>query len=417
VCKGHDKACHGHGGSAVKWEAFDYLVRGTLGSVTAAERTLVMAKGRNPNSRQRNNSGQGKPNGLPMGGTGFNANLLDETEIILTVCELYLEGMSCNQIVRWMKEHYNVGVAPRAPLKYLRKAAQRGWIKLHPPGFFQLRTMMRKKYGWLEGLEVVHSTRIDHVAQRGAVVLRRLVTRQAHAEENKHTVHIGIPGGAQTRKLVREFAKLLCEPAEDWPEEIVIHGMVPGVKLEDPFTDPKAMFLSLLDDFPDLQVKLRVVSFPAPGLVDTDQIDVDGLKSWDDIRSVMAEAARLDIIVTSAGNWADEHSVFSQIMKSSPKAFEKLMAEGVVGDFLWRPVNKNGPIEADTGLRFMTLVELAFLPGFIARGKKVLCLLGPCEQCLQPKAEIAIALLELRDHLFTHLVVDSRTARGAIKAA
>jgi len=376
-----------------------------------------MAKDRNPNSRQRNNSGQGKPNGLPMGENGYKANLLDETEITLTVCELYLEGKSCSEIVRWMKKHYNVVIAPRAPLKYLRKAARRGWLKLHPPGFFQLRTKMQKKYGWLEGLEVVHATGINHVAQRGAVVLRRLVTRQAQADDGNRIVHIGMPSGVQTQELVGEFAKLLCEPAEDWPEEIVIHGMVSGVKLEDPTTDPKTTFLRLLDDFPDLQVKLSVVSFPGPGLVDTDQIDVDGLKGWDDIQSVIAEAERLDVIVTSAGNWVDEHSVFFQTMKSSQKAFEKLLAEDVVGDFLWRPVNKHGPIETDTGLRFMTLVELAFLPGFIARGKKVLCLLGPCEQCLQPKAEILKVLLELRDHLFTHLVVDSHTARRTIKAA
>jgi hypothetical protein len=100
-------------------------------------------------------------------------------------------------------------------------------------------------------------------------------------------------------------------------------------------------------------------------------------------------------------------------MKCSPKAFEKLVAEGVVGDFLWRPVGKRGPIEADTGLRFMTLVELAYIPGFIAKGNQVLFLLGPCEECRQPKPEILKALLGLKDPLFTHLVVDSRTARHA----
>ena len=376
-----------------------------------------MAGNRNPMSHQQNHHGRKKSGGSPQGAAGKVASNLDETEISLIVCELFLGGMSCREIVTLMRETYGVEITQRAPLKCLRIARQRGWLNFNPPSYLKLSTQIKKKYTWLEGLDVVHAPTSKHVAMRGALVLRRLVKKNALDQDGKRTVHIGMAGGVQMRDLAWEFAQLLREPAEDWPDEIVIHAMVSGVKLGDPTIDPKTMFLSLGDDHPDLPVKLRVVSFPGPGLVDSDQIDVDRLKSWDDIQTVIAEAEHLDIIVTSAGNWEDEHCVLSQTMKSSNKTYEKLVSEGVVGDYLWCPFNINGPIKADISLSIMTLVDLDHLPEFIARGNKVLFLLGPCDECSQPKPAILKVLLDLHDHLFTHLVVDSRTARNAVKVA
>jgi len=376
-----------------------------------------MASNQGKKGHQQNRRGQQESGGSTGQAADMDNRELDETEIILIVSELYLGGLSCSEIVAWMQQHYKLKISRRTPMKCLRLARQRGWLKVYPPGYLKLSNDIKKQYGWLEGLDVVRTPTSQHVALRGAVVLRRLVKKHAFVNEGKRQVHIGMTGGGQMRHLASEFVQLLCEPAEDWPEEVVIHAMVSGVRLEDPTTDPKAMFLSLCREYPDLQVKLSVVGFPGPGLVDSGQIDVAGLKGWDEIQRVIAEANRLDIIVTSAGNWKDDHCVYSQTMKNSHADRVKLEAAGIVGDYFYWPFNQQGAIAAETRLSVMTLLELGHLPEFIAAGKKVLFLLGPCDECDKPKPAILRVLLDQPEHLFTHLVVDSRSARHAFQAA
>ncbi len=366
------------------------------------------------NGRQGKKSGQGKPDQCLPESTDSVPSRLDQTEIILTVCELVLAGMSCTKIVDWMKKNYNVQISVRDPLKFLRRAVDLGWLKMHPPGYFRLHADMRKKYPWIEGLEVVPSTSIKHVARQAAVVLRRLANKHAQVKNGKRSAHIGLAGGGLTGELSWEFTQLLREHAGGWPDEIVIHGMASGLQLGNPTADPTAIFVKLLESSLDIQTELHVVGFPGPGIVDPDQIDVDSLKNWADIQEVMAQAEQLDIIVTSAGNWSDKHSTYTQTMKSSQRTVQTLESAHVRGDMLWQPVNEHGPIVIDTGVRILTLVELGFLPQFIARGKKVLVLLGPCAECRQPKSDILRTLLVQKDRLFTHLVADSRSIRHAI---
>ena len=64
------------------------------------------------------------------------------------------------------------------------------------------------------------------------------------------------------------------------------------------------------------------------------------------------------------------------------------------------------------GMRAVTLMELSDLPDFIKRGKQVLLLVGPCGQCGGPKEEVLESVLTHKRKLITHLVVDSRSARG-----
>jgi len=365
-------------------------------------------------NRRGKNSGQREPNIYSPNSPGSDPSQFDQIEIILKVCELFLEGMSCSEIVHKMKKNYNVQISVRDPLKFLRRAVDLGWLKIHPPGYFRLHTEMRKKFPWLEGLEVVHSTSVKHVARKAAVVLHRLANNHAQVKNGKRSIHIGVAGGTLTRELAREFTQLLREHTGGWPDEIVIHGMVSGLKLKDPTADPTAMFLELLEDHPSLQTKLRIVGFPGPGIVDSEKIDVDSLKNWEDIQTVMAQAEQLDIIVTSASNWVDEHSTYSRTMKTSQRAVQTLESAHVRGDILYQPINENGPIVTDTGVRILTLVELDFLPQFIARGKKVLVLLGPCEACRQANPVILKTLLGQKQQLFTHLVADSQTVRCAI---
>jgi DNA-binding transcriptional regulator LsrR (DeoR family) len=101
-------------------------------------------------------------------------------------------------------------------------------------------------------------------------------------------------------------------------------------------------------------------------------------------------------------------------MAKSDKSLKALQNAGCVGDMLWRPLGERGPIETESEIRAMTLVELSDLPKFIAGGKHVLLVLGPCVVCNRPKTEMLRAVLTMPPRLITHLVVDSRSAAGVL---
>ena len=336
----------------------------------------------------------------------------DETEIMLLVADYYLQEIPATEIVTLMRENFGVRISSRAPFKYLCQAIRKGLVVLQAPDFLLQRAKLHQAHPWLEGVEVVHSIANRHVSQRGARVLQKLIKQLVTGTGKKKTVHIGWGGGLQIRDFASCFVHLMNEEPEGWPEKIYVHGMVPGVGLSAPTLDPSSIFMEFMNEYCHDRIKFQFVQFPGPVLFDSTKIDVDELQSDPDTRMIMAEALELDIIVSSAANWEDQHSVFRQGMESSSTACKLLEMEGVMGDILFRPVNECGPIEVDTRWRFQTLLELAQLPQYISTGGKVMLLVGPCNECSLPKIQILKALLAHHEHLFTHLIVDSHTARG-----
>jgi hypothetical protein len=77
---------------------------------------------------------------------------------------------------------------------------------------------------------------------------------------------------------------------------------------------------------------------------------------------------------------------------------------------MWRPLSAAGPVMIETQYRTMTLLELDELPGFIANGKRVLLLGGPCGECKGSREDILDVILQQKAQLITDLVVDNRTA-------
>ncbi len=338
--------------------------------------------------------------------TGF-----DNTEIMMLASELFLQDMSAAKIVSIVKETYGIKISPKAPKKFFRQAAKLGYVHLQAPGFLQMQSKWIKKFGWLEELEVVHSIFNRHVSETGARALRKLVKQLASGPQKRNTVHIGWGGGLQIKEFAACFVRLMNEEPEGWPETIYIHGMVSGVQFEDPTLNPAFIFMEQLIECEEARVELKFVHFPGPVLVDSAQIDVNGLQASPYTRKAQTEAEKLDVIVTSAANWTHDHSGFRQGMKSSQADCKLLENEGIMGDFLLRPINMKGPVDIETVVRFWTLMELNQLPGFITNGGKVMLLLGPCNECGLPKTQVLMALLAHKKHLITHLIVDSRTVR------
>jgi DNA-binding transcriptional regulator LsrR (DeoR family) len=233
-----------------------------------------------------------------------------------------------------------------------------------------------------------------------------------HSPQPKDEVHIGFAGGYAMRTVAEKLAGLLKEPTENLPGTLVLHSLVAGFDVELPLTDPNSFFTYFSQQAIELQLKMRFVLLHAPAIVPSGRmqeiLDLPGItEAHQSIRNT------LDIIVTSASSFYDRHFVLHRYYADkSEQMLEMLKRDGCVGDMLWLPLAPTGPIDmSEYPYRTMTLVELDKLPGYIGRGTRVILALAPCNLCDRPKTDILRTILNLKDHLITHLVLDSRTGR------
>jgi len=337
----------------------------------------------------------------------YEPGRLDDIERIAAVFNYFKGGLTACEIVAAVERDFpSTKLSREDPLALLRKAATRGWLAFHPPGEHRLEVALRKSYSWLQDVQVVHSPMGGDVAYTGALSLLRLV-KNLHIRQEKNEVHVGFSGGHAMRALALAFADVLCEPAEDLPETIVFHPMVAGFDPTDPTTDPNSFCVYFFDN-PLMQVRPKFVGFRAPSLVKP--ADIETLRDLPDIRAAFAAVPDIDIIVASGASWLDQHSSLRSLMQRSQPCMSVLEEEGCVADVLWRPISERGPIERATEIRALTLVELSDLPKLIRQGKHVLFTLAPCGLCNSPKGRLLSCLLNMKQHLMTELVVDSRTA-------
>ena len=216
------------------------------------------------------------------------------------------------------------------------------------------------------------------------------------------------------RRVAERLAGLLRRPTEGLPKTVVFHALVAGFEVTEPTTAPNAFFTYFVND-PALQVETRFVGLHAPPIVETE--DLPRMRNLKGIKEAFAKASELDVIVTAVGSASPPcgHSMLLDYMKNSAPSLRKLKEAGYCGDMLWRPLGPDGPIEIETQIRAMTLIELSHLRDFIKQGKAVLLVLGPCRVCYRPRAAILELLLHLKEHLITHLVADSRSVAALMK--
>jgi len=330
---------------------------------------------------------------------------LDRNEVISAVCRLFVKGLTIRQILEAMEKDFpQIKLKREDPYALIREAAKKGWLAFHPPQHARWTKSLQDDYPWLRA-RVVHTTAARDVAQYGAESLVGLLKGYRRNAE-RHEVHIGFSGGHATRALARAFANLLLfEPTDNLPEKVVIHAMAAGFDPRDPTTDPNT-FCSYFTGEILNDIQVEFFGLAAPALVKPE--DIRALRDLPAIKEAFAAVRDIDIIVASGSCWLDPHSALRSWYRS-PESKRVLEEAGCVADVLWRPLSDRGPIEKDTSVRALTLVELSELPALIQQGKHVLLTLGPCGLCHAPKGRLLQCLLRQSKPLMTDLVVDSRT--------
>lgn len=334
---------------------------------------------------------------------------LDSREQMSVVCNLFINGMKFSEIATAINQTYHANLKRESTYPILMNAVRHKWIRFVPPPEYELEVRARQQYPWLDGVRVAHSSQFQDIAGYGAEALIELLKKLYH--QNKHVVHIGFAGGHAIRKLTYLFAQMLPQYEGKLPSHLVLHALVAGFDIHEPRTDPNTFF-SFFQTSSMHGFDIEFVGLHAPSRVKTQEFHKI-LESEDIIDSSQA-AKKVDIIVTSATCWGDEHSSFRKYMGKSENSFNILDRQNCVGDMLWLPLGNEQPLPIETDIRAMTLFELSDLPDFIRRGKKVLLVLSPCFYCNQTKSSILKAVLNQKEHLVTHLVADSRSVRNVL---
>ncbi len=331
-------------------------------------------------------------------------------EQVSLVCRYFSRGDTPSDIRRILESDHGITLKREEPWQMIGYAAAKGWIRFVAPYERELEEMIRERYGGLS-VTVARTGATEDVSFHVARTLLDLV-RARVVQSTAEEVHIGFAGGSSLRAAARILADLLCQPPFDHlPKRLVFHAMVAGFNVQDPRPDPNAFFTYLASGA-ELPIETRFVALLAPGIVQTRMMG--DLKRIPDIREAYDRASEIDIIVTSAGgHWQEGHSaLYDLYQRRSRPSLDALNAAGCIGDMMWRPIGAGGPIEVETEVRAMTLMELADLPAFLRQGKQVVLLMGPCGECRGPKSEVLRAILNQPKRMVSHVVVDSRSARG-----
>ena len=335
---------------------------------------------------------------------------LAREEQLSVVCRLFCAGNNATAIARRIREEYAAHTFTRqSAYPMLLKAAQSGWLRFVPKASFAWSSKLRAQYNWLMDVKVVHTNQFEDVAYQGAetlITLLQHVTRDA-----KRKVHIGFAGGHAMRRLAQIFAQLLDESGAGLPDTLVLHALVAGFEVLDPTTDPNTFF-TLFRNRTSVNTKFEFVGLHTPPVVQASEYGT--LRNSEGIRESYEYAKDLDIIVTSAADWSDEHSTFRKYMEKSAGCSDMLVKAGCIGDMLWLPVGPRGPLEVKTKIRSMTLIELCELPLFMRKGGYVLLVVGPCAMCQRTKSHVLSAILASKQRLISHLVIDSRSAKEVL---
>jgi DNA-binding transcriptional regulator LsrR (DeoR family) len=334
---------------------------------------------------------------------------IEQRDLLSTVCGYFChEGLGASEIKVRLKEEHGVEITREAVYPLILKAAKLGWIRFTPPHEFDLhRDIKDDRYPWLQDLSVVPTARTEEVVFRGAKMLLEILQQHFSGAE----VHIGFSGGYALRLLAQRFAQLLREPGEHLPREIVFHAMVAGFDVSEPTTDPNAFFTYFVKD-PACLVTTSFVGFHAPAMARAETIQE--LRDEAGIREAYERVGEIDIIVTSASCWADEHCMFRHYRNLAHEPMQELEETGCAGDILWQPIGYDGPIEVEDGARAMTVMDLDEVSRFVADDNLVLLVAGPCGMCHEPKTDVVKAILEQPERIITHLVIDTGCARALL---
>ena len=328
-------------------------------------------------------------------------------ELVFGVCHAFLKGEKTEDIAT------SFGLTREGVYPLVVEGAARNYLLLCPPPQQELTERLATRYKLDAARVRVVATRgkaaNEHVSWAGSDLVLDLM-REVGARKKR--VHLGLGSGWTTLQVARRLALRLR--TEFSGPELVLHALSSGFDITDPLRAPVAFFGS----FQNLPMKVDYFGLFVSAAVPWNMYE--DVKTQPGVRESFEHAPEVDIVVTSLASAADEHGALNRFLRHwSNDALGDLMRQGWVGDVQYLPYSTKAPITVGSGVRAVTLFELADLVAMVrSRDKHVVLIGGPCGECAVSKTEALRPLLEEPSlRVWSHLVLDSGTAERLLEPA
>ena len=294
------------------------------------------------------------------------------------------------------------------------EGAARNYLLLCPPPQQELTERLAARYALDPARVRVVATRgkaaNEHVSWAGSDLVLDLMLEVG---ARKKRVHLGLGSGWTTLQVARRLALRLR--TEFSGPDLVLHALSSGFDITDPLRAPVAFFGS----FQNLPMKVDYFGLFVSAAVPWNMYE--DVKTQPGVRESFEHAARgrhrRDLAGQRGRRARRPQSV--PAATGSNDALGDLKRQGWVGDVQYLPYSTKAPITVGSGVRAVTLFELADLVAMVRSGDKHVVLIGgPCGDCAVSKTEALRPLLEEPSlRVWSHLVLDAGTAERLLEPA
>jgi hypothetical protein len=338
-------------------------------------------------------------------------------DLLYHVCMRVLrKKMSLKETTEWLRVNGYPTAKRTWPHLMLVRAFSRGLLVLPRRENLDIAGRLQNPSGALCRVAAVEDgdeIAFEAVAELAADQVLHLI-RQVHAagkaiEPPRDRVHIGLAAGGTSRAFAVHLRRKL-EKEQKLPE-LWIHTLTSGFFVDNPDSAPVVS----LGQFNRIEPRPRFVVLFSTPLVSREAAKT--LRKLPFTREAFEAASKIDIVVTSVSVADHDHSLFKRaIMQEDPKRAKQRIAElhdkGWAGDIMWQPYSEKGQlidfeVQAVNVVNFQDLVGLSNAPA-----KHVVCIVGPCAECMSPKDKAVVPLMRCANthRPFNHLVTTQTTA-------
>jgi DNA-binding transcriptional regulator LsrR (DeoR family) len=366
-----------------------------------------------------------------------------DDRIVYGVCSRFLRGDSADDVAKWVQNERKGNFNRTQVYQLMRQAIQEGYLLLNPPYNAELTARVNKRYpnagdvivvnarGEPAVIDVAYAATdlildlIDQILKEeegdeaggkrkrkpGTQKRKRRKSTAGNGAKKQKIIRIGF-GSGSTIQRVAQYLALRLQAREELPR-LGIHAISSGFSLKKPETAPLAFFSFFAAIAPP--DTFEYVGLFAPGMVEAK--DYDKIRHLPGVNEAFDEAEKIDIAVISLARMGDPHSRINKFLGMGWETQRKeLRKQGWVGDVLWHPYSKRGPIEVKEGLRALSPFDIRKLCQWKEKeNKHIILVAAPCRICEKPKTPALRPLLTQRSlRVANHIVTDVSTAEALV---
>ncbi|MGD0519196.1 MAG: hypothetical protein ABSA26_16795, partial [Thermoguttaceae bacterium] len=274
---------------------------------------------------------------------------------IFMAAKYFFDGMSAKDIAKKINQELKLPkpLSRESIYPMLAEARRLKYIRLVPPLEEEMPKQIAQRFNCNEEHITVVRTPAKHlnefVAYKAAEIALDLIRATAAATKKKE-IGLGLGPGRATLDFCQHLGQLL--QSETNVPKLNLHAISAGC----PARYPEYASSSFFNLFPRNIVENRIGLF-AETVVRCR--DFEKIKTCYGVTEAFEAKKEIDLIITSMGDFNDEHDLLSTFLVQSGAPLKTLRDQGWIGSVQYRPYSKDGPIQENPDdMRAVTIFEL-----------------------------------------------------------